>query len=150
MGLEEADGQVAAFGDLNGDSAVDLFVISEDATKVDVYLWNHEDFSFQVSPVSQITVPAGLKIVNVIPADFTYDGKLDVLVMMQGGNSQQTEMMLWLGKIGGGFGECLLMRGRRDIPADSVPLSYRTYPCFDRICHVCPAIHTGLYRRYAH
>jgi integrin alpha FG-GAP repeat containing protein 1 len=105
MGLEDADGQVAAFGDLNGDSAMDLFVVNGDATRVNVYLWNHDSFSFLVSSISEIVVPNGRQIVNIIPADFTYDGKLDLLVMMQGRGRQETEMMLWLGKAGGAFGE---------------------------------------------
>lgn len=106
LGLENADGQVAAFGDYNGDSAMDLFIVSSDTTRVNVYLWNHDSFSFQPSPASQITVPKGKSIVNIIPADFTYDGKLDLLVMMKGSNAAETEMMLWLGKVGGGFGKC--------------------------------------------
>lgn len=105
MGLDNADGQVAAFGDLNGDSAMDLFVVSGDATKVNVYLWNRESYSFQVSTMTEIVVPNGRQIVNIIPADFTYDGKLDLLVLMNAPGTQETEMMLWLGKTGGAFGK---------------------------------------------
>jgi integrin alpha FG-GAP repeat containing protein 1 len=108
VGLDNLDGQVAAFGDFNGDSAMDLFVISNDAKRVTVYLWDHDSFSFQLSPSSEITIPEGRKIVNIIPADFSYDGKLDLLVMMKASGSSNTEMMLWLSSSEGSFGKCEL------------------------------------------
>ncbi|UZJ55026.1 hypothetical protein CBS101457_004346 [Exobasidium rhododendri] len=103
MGLENLDGHVAAFGDFNGDSAMDLFVINGDATKASVYLWDRDSFSFQFSPASQITIPSGRKIVNIIPADFTYNGKLDLLIMMKSSNSAVVEMIVWQGSISGGY-----------------------------------------------
>ena len=106
LGLDDMHGQVAAFGDFDGDSAIDLFVVSGDATKVNVHLWKRESFAFEVAPSAQISVPSGRKIVNIVPADFTYDGKLDLLVMMRSGKSDETDMMLWLGNLNGSFGAC--------------------------------------------
>lgn len=104
LGLEHIDGQVVAFGDVNGDSAMDLFTLSSDAKKVDVYLWNHDAFSFQHSAKSQIVISDNRHIVNVVPADFTYSGNLDVLLMLEG-KSGEVEMLLYKAKAGEGFGE---------------------------------------------
>ena len=38
-------------------------------------------YTFQKAPAEPITAPEDLKIVNVVPGDFNYDGRLDVLLM---------------------------------------------------------------------
>ncbi|KAI9311839.1 hypothetical protein BX666DRAFT_1992962 [Dichotomocladium elegans] len=82
-GLDEIDGTIAAFGDFNGDKFTDLFVLSADHHSISVYTWNHQNFTF-ISPSTtrQITVNDFL-ITGIVPGDFTYDGKLDVLVLGQ-------------------------------------------------------------------
>lgn len=101
LGIDDAQlGHVAALGDWNGDSAVDLMTISADGQTLRVHLWDHANFQFQIAPSVQITAPEGRKIVSVIPADYNYDGKLDVLLVMQAGSSSQPatlEMLLFLG-----------------------------------------------------
>ncbi|KAK0561093.1 hypothetical protein OC861_005983 [Tilletia horrida] len=67
--------------------SVDAFVLNQDRTRVDVYLWDHAAFAFRASPSSSITAPSGQTIVNVVPADFDYDGRLDVLLMTQSSSS---------------------------------------------------------------
>lgn len=41
----------------------------------------HSQFSFNTTPAAVFTVPADMHIANVVPADFTYDGRADLLVM---------------------------------------------------------------------
>ncbi|CEP13272.1 hypothetical protein [Parasitella parasitica] len=80
IGLEKIDGTVAAFGDFNGDKFTDLFVLSSDQTSVLVYLWDHVGFTFKGLSKSK-TIQPGFIITNVVPGDYNYDGKLDVLLM---------------------------------------------------------------------
>ncbi|KAL7335883.1 hypothetical protein PS15p_201296 [Mucor circinelloides] len=80
IGLDNIDGTVAAFGDFNGDKFTDLFILSSDQTSVSIYLWNHEGFTFKGLPKSK-TIQPGFIITNVVPGDYNYDGKLDVLLM---------------------------------------------------------------------
>lgn len=42
------------------------------------------------------------RISNVVPGDFTHNGKLDILVMSQGNN--QLDLTLYPASISGGFG----------------------------------------------
>ncbi|PWN35926.1 uncharacterized protein FA14DRAFT_160886 [Meira miltonrushii] len=97
LGLEGLNGQVTAFGDWNADSAIDVFTISQDGKSINVYIWDHTAFKFVQSPLARITAPRGNTFVNIVPADFNYDGKLDVLAMMKGDNADQLEMAVWLG-----------------------------------------------------
>ncbi|KAI7897751.1 uncharacterized protein BX663DRAFT_481196 [Cokeromyces recurvatus] len=80
IGLDNIDGTVAAFGDFNGDKFTDLFVLSADQTSVSIFLWNHQEFTFKRLPTASSIQP-GFIITNVVPGDYNYDGKLDVLLM---------------------------------------------------------------------
>lgn len=102
LGLNNLDGQIVALGDWNSDSAIDLFILSKDKRTVTLYLWDHAQFTFVPYP-SSITVPQDKTIVNVIPADFNYDGRLDILTVMEGSVKNELEMLLWLGKLDGGI-----------------------------------------------
>ncbi|KAI7866537.1 hypothetical protein BDF14DRAFT_1812406 [Spinellus fusiger] len=77
------DGTIAAFGDLDGDKFADVFVISADQSSVSVYTWHHDTFTF--TPPKQVSqlYTKDIKITTIVPGDYNYDGKLDVLVMGQ-------------------------------------------------------------------
>ena len=59
-----------------------------------------EDFTFRKSTSLRHPEP----IYNVVPGDFTHDGKLDLLVMSQGTRSNQLAMSLYIALPEGGFG----------------------------------------------
>lgn len=40
-------------------------------------------YTFKLSPAPAIQAPSNYKITNIIPSDFDYDGRLDLLVMSQ-------------------------------------------------------------------
>ncbi|KAJ3225475.1 hypothetical protein HK099_006748 [Clydaea vesicula] len=100
LGFNEVDvnlnfGSVAAFGDFNNDKMNDLFLFNQDQTSVFVHIWNHKNFEFQLLPKTEINYTLNnikLKIVNVIPGDFNYDGKLDVLIYCQKFQSASTNL----------------------------------------------------------
>ncbi|GAA5798014.1 hypothetical protein HPULCUR_003412 [Helicostylum pulchrum] len=104
IGLDGIDGTIAAFGDFNGDklksSSTDIFVLSADQTSVSVYLWNHEAFSFKSLPKAR-TIQPGFIITNVVPGDYNYDGKLDVLLMgeqnPEKNPNKEIKMQIYLG-----------------------------------------------------
>ncbi|KAE8259615.1 hypothetical protein A4X13_0g905 [Tilletia indica] len=109
LGLEGVggDGEVVALSHVNADHFVDAFVLSPDRTRVDVYLWDHAAFAFHSNPASSINAPSGQTIVNVVPADFDYDGRLDLMLMTQAKSASRVEdelrLGLYLGQAAGGF-----------------------------------------------
>ncbi|KIJ17167.1 hypothetical protein PAXINDRAFT_98236 [Paxillus involutus ATCC 200175] len=97
MGLADGD-RIVAFGDFNGDQFVDVLALDLDQLVLSVYLWKHDEFVFEESSRIRHPVP----IHNVIPGDFTLDGKLDILVMSA--NSANTlDMTLYKGNHDGTF-----------------------------------------------
>ncbi|KAI8907014.1 hypothetical protein DFJ77DRAFT_514148 [Powellomyces hirtus] len=87
VGLGDVDGIVAAFGDFNGDKFTDIFVLNTAQTSVSVHAWNHGSFRFQKLPETEIafdpTSSSPVFISNIVPGDYNYDGKLDLLLMGQ-------------------------------------------------------------------
>ncbi|KDN33505.1 hypothetical protein RSAG8_13406, partial [Rhizoctonia solani AG-8 WAC10335] len=76
--------------------SLDLFVLSEDQSKVEAWVWDHSAFSY-----THFTTVASFitgHIVNVVPADLNYDGRLDVLLMTIGKDGKQLDMSLHLGE----------------------------------------------------
>jgi hypothetical protein len=59
-----------------------------------------EDFTFKKS--TSFRHPES--IYNVVPGDFTHDGKLDLLVMSQGTRQSQLAISLYIALPEGGFG----------------------------------------------
>ncbi|KAH7928183.1 integrin alpha N-terminal domain-containing protein [Leucogyrophana mollusca] len=98
MGLDDG-GRIVAFGDFNGDQFLDVLTLDPDQQTLTAYLWNHESFIFQ--NVSSIRHP--MPIYNVIPGDFTHDGKLDVLVMSASSVRGRLDMDLYRGLHNGFF-----------------------------------------------
>ncbi|KAJ7778659.1 hypothetical protein DFH07DRAFT_730793 [Mycena maculata] len=98
MGIN-VQGCVVAFGDFNGDQFLDALTLGSDQQTLTVYLWSHDDFTFQSTPSFQHP----RKIYNVVPGDFTHSGKLDLLVMAQSSTSNQLDLSLYPALPGGGF-----------------------------------------------
>ncbi|QRW26836.1 Cdc73 family RNA polymerase II accessory factor [Rhizoctonia solani] len=95
LGLQGVQGRVVAFGDLNGDQFLDLLTLSEDQKKVDAWVWDHNSFSFSRSTTVASFITG--QIVNVVPADLNYDGRLDMLIMTIGKEGKQLDLSLHLG-----------------------------------------------------
>ncbi|KAI0927900.1 hypothetical protein AcV7_009379 [Taiwanofungus camphoratus] len=94
-----SDDRIIAFGDFNGDQFLDLLGLGSDQQTLSVYLWNHDDYVFRKSVVFRHPQ----KVHNVVPGDFTQDGKLDLLVMSLAGASNQLSIQLYVAAVGGGF-----------------------------------------------
>ncbi|KAG8786607.1 hypothetical protein FRC20_011034 [Serendipita sp. 405] len=95
LGLDDA-GRIVAFGDFDGDQFLDVVVLpaptssNSDQSLLHIYTWSHSDFQFFKN--STIQSPDSNPIINVVPADFTHDGKLDLLVM----TSAESKLNMWL------------------------------------------------------
>ncbi|WFD21174.1 hypothetical protein MCAP1_003435 [Malassezia caprae] len=81
LGLDGVKGHLAAWGYWNDDRFLDAYVVDAARQQVSVHEWMHTSFAFNTTPAALYTVPADLRIVNVVPADFTYNGRTDLLVM---------------------------------------------------------------------
>ncbi|KIS72216.1 uncharacterized protein UMAG_11447 [Mycosarcoma maydis] len=103
LGLDSIKGQVAAWGDWNGDQFLDAIIVDSDRQSASVHLWDRANFSFGHVPAASVRVTGGSKITNVVAADINYDGRLDLLVMSQdaSASSKQLSMQVFLGKADG-------------------------------------------------
>ncbi|KAH9979777.1 hypothetical protein BJV77DRAFT_1048772 [Russula vinacea] len=99
LGLDDGDGRVIAFGDFDGDHFVDVITLASDQHTISVHLWNHDDFSFR--RFASFRHPQ--RVYNVVPGDYTHDGKLDLLVMAQGASNSQLSLYVYVSMPGGGF-----------------------------------------------
>ncbi|KAJ3182769.1 hypothetical protein HDU87_008108 [Geranomyces variabilis] len=101
VGLGQVDGIVAAFGDFNGDKFTDIFVLDSAQITLTAYAWDHGSFRFRALPNTAIafdpTNPLAVAISNVVPGDFNYDGKLDVLLMGQNDGKGDIGMRIFYG-----------------------------------------------------
>ncbi|KAI0093714.1 hypothetical protein BDY19DRAFT_881949 [Irpex rosettiformis] len=113
MGVDGND-RVIAYGDFNGDQFLDLLAIGKDQRTLTIYLWNHESYIFDKSTSFQHPQ----KVYNVVPGDFTQDGKLDILVMSQDRAAKQLAIDMYAGLPQGGF----------DLNAVSAPTSTLSQP----------------------
>ncbi|SPO21234.1 uncharacterized protein UTRI_00711 [Ustilago trichophora] len=106
LGLDQVKGQVAAWGDWNGDQFLDAIVVDSNRQTASIHLWDRTNFGFERDPAASVQIAAGQKISNVVAADINYDGRLDLLVMSQSTStsSKQLSMDVFLGKTdGSGF-----------------------------------------------
>ncbi|WFD04112.1 hypothetical protein MOBT1_002815 [Malassezia obtusa] len=83
LGLGNISGALVAWGHYNDDRFLDAFVMNAERTAVAIHEWVHAEFAFAPAPAAVLELPSDLRVVNVVPADFTYDGRLDVLVMAE-------------------------------------------------------------------
>ncbi|TBU24831.1 integrin alpha N-terminal domain-containing protein [Dichomitus squalens] len=113
MGVEP-DMTVIAFADFNGDQFLDLLTLGADHQTLYVYLWNHDKYTFQKA--TSFRHPQ--KVYNVVPGDFTQDGRLDLLVYSQSSKSGELSIQLYPGQPKGGF----------SLPSVSAPSSVLAQP----------------------
>ncbi|KAJ3731690.1 hypothetical protein DFJ43DRAFT_1132384 [Lentinula guzmanii] len=100
MGLTDP-GRIVAFGDFNGDQLRVSYVLmlGDDRRTLSVYLWNHEEYTFQRS----FSMKHTSNIYNVVPGDFTHSGKLDLLVMTGNWASGPLDLSVYPALTDGGF-----------------------------------------------
>ncbi|KAL4065217.1 hypothetical protein J3A83DRAFT_4360504 [Scleroderma citrinum] len=98
LGLDST-GRVIAFGDFNGDQFLDVLSLGADQQDLSVYLWNHDGFEFQRASSIRHSAP----VTNVVPGDFTHDGKLDILVMSANTWRDTLNMVIYTGNHDGTF-----------------------------------------------
>jgi integrin alpha FG-GAP repeat containing protein 1 len=86
VGLEAAQGYVAAWGDFNADKYIDLFVLADQRRELQVWLWDPHLLKFNQSQTATIRLDdkthPNSYIENVVPIDIDYDGMLDLIVMV--------------------------------------------------------------------
>lgn len=103
LGVPDDEGLVAAFADggAGGDQLLELVHLSADQRTLSLYAWSRDAFAWH--KLDHATVRAQDVVTNVVPGDFDYDGRLDLLVMTGHnpggwwGKDSQTEMQLFLG-----------------------------------------------------
>ena len=96
--------------------SLDLITLGANQQTLTVYLWNHGTHPEPLASDKYLFQPGNYtfikstpfqhpqKVYNVIPGDFTQDGKLDILVMSQDHVSSQLGIQLYAGLPEGGFG----------------------------------------------
>ncbi|KZT59740.1 integrin alpha N-terminal domain-containing protein, partial [Calocera cornea HHB12733] len=110
LGLSGLDGRVVAFGDFNGDQYTDLVTLSTDQRSLTIYTWDHSGYLFTKSQ----TLGFIEDVLNVVPGDFSHDGRLDMLVMLRQSRGSwweevtQVGMAIYLGQGNGLFSESAL------------------------------------------
>ncbi|KAI0781429.1 hypothetical protein BD413DRAFT_463176 [Trametes elegans] len=95
----EPDSTVVAFGDFDGDQFLDLLTLGSDHQTLTIYLWDHEDYVYKKS----IVFRHPQKVHNVIPGDFTQDGRLDLLVYGQSTKTNDVSVELYVASPQGGY-----------------------------------------------
>jgi integrin alpha FG-GAP repeat containing protein 1 len=109
LGLPKQAGLVAAFGDFNADQLLDLVLLSSDQRSLAVWEWDRKAYEFKEKTETRIRTKSDFVVTNVVPGDFDYDGKLDLLVMGGKnpggwwGNDETTEMQVYLQQPDGSF-----------------------------------------------
>lgn len=122
LGLEDVRGQVAAWGYFRDDRFLDAWIVDASRQSMTVHEWNHANFSFHSTPSAHISVPSDMRIANAILADFTYDGRTDVLVMASSTSraSPPLSMFLWPMLPDGQLGEPISLPASMDAQPMSV------------------------------
>ncbi|GAA5978759.1 hypothetical protein JCM10908_004473 [Rhodotorula pacifica] len=114
LNLPTNQGLVAAWVDWNGDQHLDLVLLSSDQRSLSVHLWNRKQFRFlEPREGSELRTPSDFVITNVVPGDYDFDGRIDLLVMGGKnpggwwGEDETTEMRVYLQQPDGSFGEAI-------------------------------------------
>ncbi|KAK9897721.1 hypothetical protein P389DRAFT_169746 [Cystobasidium minutum MCA 4210] len=109
LGLDTAKGMVAALGDLDGGQFLELFLLSPDQRTISSWQWNRKQYKYEAVANSG-GIQAPWVITNVVPGDYDYDGRLDLLVMGQENpdgwfKDDEVKMLFYRGLGGGNFSQ---------------------------------------------
>lgn len=80
------NGVIAAFGDFNADKNIDIFIITDGGTSVQVLLTSMEKEPFKIVPLLKNSSVIGV-INNIVPADFDGDTQMDLMVTRKDSSS---------------------------------------------------------------
>ncbi|KAB5595192.1 Cell division control protein 73 [Ceratobasidium theobromae] len=116
LGLDKIQGRVVAFGDLDGDQFLDILVLSEDQRTVTAYTWHHDSFSYTQS--TSVSLFSSGRIVNVVPVDLNYDGRLDLLLMSSSNDGKTLDLS---SALGGSGSDGLSFSTPRSLPPSGLP-----------------------------
>jgi len=128
-------GRVGAYGDFDSDMYTDMIWISQDSSRILVSRWDPNANSFEnpgnpTALQAIVNLPSNVtdKAINVVPADFNYDGKLDVLVTATDSMSGETTLLLYFGnnkhftgkplRVTSSFGQVLVLEANGDMKPD--------------------------------
>lgn len=82
--------QIMAYGDFDNNKYTDIVTIDDSLRTITISLYSHDSSSFS----TLTSIKLNENIVSVIPGDFNYDGKLDLLVTTQSSSSTDPETYL--------------------------------------------------------
>ena len=76
---------VVGFADANADSFTDLLTFNSAEREFRAHYWNRKEFQFNGDSSSELLfrLTSTESLVNAVPADFDYDGHMDVLVQLE-------------------------------------------------------------------
>lgn len=101
---------IVAYGDYNSDQFQDIFYLSSDQRSLFIYTWNRSKYTFIEFVPARIRTESDFIITNVVPGDWNYDGRLDVLVYGQDDpgewyGEKKTKMKVFLQQADGSLGK---------------------------------------------
>ena len=71
LGLGDVRGQVAAWSYFSSTRFLDAWIVDAQRQSVSVHAWDHAHFRFNATPVTRVSVPDGLHIVDAMVADLS-------------------------------------------------------------------------------
>ncbi|KAJ9055507.1 hypothetical protein DSO57_1003208 [Entomophthora muscae] len=85
---------VMGFGDFNSDKYTDIILLHDDLKSLQVAIFDDKKSGFVPS---NFAYSAKSEIVNVVPADWNYDGRLDLLILTKTDHAKVLNMEILLG-----------------------------------------------------
>lgn len=127
-------GLVVALGDYNSDQLLDLVYLSSDQRSLAVYVWDRATYAWLEQPKARIRTASDFIVTNVVPGDYNYDGRLDLLVMGGAnpggwwGDDETVQMQVFLQRNDGSFCQSFpaSMPGLTSAPADPYAVNSST------------------------
>ena len=91
---------IVAYGDFNSDRFVDVFTLDKDRTTVSVYAWKPQELPKITQGIFYLLtqiIPSqiGCPVTAIIPSDFTFNGKMDLLVVCDKENGKHRNILFF-------------------------------------------------------